>query len=193
MIVVAAAVAYLLGSIPSTDWVGSLYGVDPRRDGTRNPGTANIIGLAGERAGMLVLALDAAKGVAAVVVGRLLVGDAGGLVAGVAAPAGQMFNPWYRLRGGKGLGVSLGTVTALWPWGALAGLGTVAAAVRATGSAAAGALVTFAVFVALSAVWAVAELGTAWGVTATGGLVAASAALAALLTPKFLRDVRRPA
>ncbi len=190
-VALAALAGYLAGSLPSADWVGRVVGLDLRRSGTRNPGTANAIGLGGFRVGLVVLAIDFAKGAAAVGAGRLLAGGGGGLVAGVAAVAAQIANPWYGFRGGKGLGVTGGVALAGWPvaFPVLAPLLVLAS--RVLRSSARGVVATLVAMVPVAAAWAVAGWPTWWGVRPGPGLLWFAAALAALLAPKFVRDAVR--
>ncbi|MBR1627283.1 MAG: glycerol-3-phosphate acyltransferase, partial [Bacteroidales bacterium] len=56
-------VAYLLGSIPSAVWIGkSFFGTDVRNEGSHNAGATNTIRVLGLLPGLVVLALDVAKG-----------------------------------------------------------------------------------------------------------------------------------
>ena len=188
---VAAAIvlAYLLGSIPTAIWVTRAMGYDIRAAGSGNPGTANAVGVAGPAAGATVLLLDAAKGAAAVVIGRWLGGDAVGLVAAIAAVFGQIVNVWLGFRGGKGLGVGLGSTLAHWPLGVVVLLPFLGIAAKLSGSAARGALITFAATIGLAAVAVAADLPNAWGIDLTWSLLAWAVAVVALVTPKFVRDV----
>ncbi|MFN1835085.1 glycerol-3-phosphate 1-O-acyltransferase PlsY [Balneola sp. MJW-20] len=57
------AISYLLGSIPSSLWVGKLYkGIDIREHGSGNAGTTNTFRVLGWKAGAVVFALDFLKG-----------------------------------------------------------------------------------------------------------------------------------
>lgn len=116
MIVLAAGVGYLIGSIPTAAWLARTRGVDLRRDGSGNPGTANALRTSGPWMAITVLAVEAAKGYGAVWVGDLVADDIGAVASGLGAVAGNVYNVWYRFRGGKGLGISLGVLAALWPW-----------------------------------------------------------------------------
>ncbi len=80
----------------------------------------------GARWGILVFALDAAKGFLAVRAPHLLARAFGasatpdallvaGLAAGVAAILGHMFSPWLGFRGGRGVATSLGVFLAIVP------------------------------------------------------------------------------
>lgn len=116
MIVLAAGLGYLIGSIPTAAWLARTRGVDLRRDGSGNPGTANALRTSGAWVAVLVLAVEAAKGYGAVWLGDLVADDMGALASGLGAVAGNVYNAWYRFEGGKGLGISLGVLAALWPW-----------------------------------------------------------------------------
>jgi glycerol-3-phosphate acyltransferase PlsY len=59
--------------------------------------------------------LDALKGVAAVVIGRLVAGDAGGYWCAAAAIVGHIFPVTRRFRGGKGVATGSGAITVLQP------------------------------------------------------------------------------
>jgi len=110
--------AFLLGSIPSAVLVGRLAGVDVRGQGSDNPGATNTWRTVSPLAGLLVLALDAFKGWAAVAwVPTLAVGQPSWfpVAAGGAAVLGHVFNPFLLFRGGKGVATSAGVVGALAP------------------------------------------------------------------------------
>lgn len=187
--VLAALAGLLIGSIPTADLVARARGLDLRAAGTGNPGTANAIAVGGAATGAIVLVADLIKGAGAVIVGRVLGGDVAGLIAGAAAIAGQVVNPWYRGRGGKGLGVAGGATAAAWPLGlavVLPILGVAAWRLRS----ARGALVGLAAYAIAGAVWGLASLPTAWGVRADGTLTAFALAVAAGLSIKFAASLR---
>ena len=60
---------------------------------------------------LLVLVVEIAKGLAAVVAGMNIAGETAALAAGLGAVTGNVYNVWYRFQGGKGLGISCG-----WSW-----------------------------------------------------------------------------
>jgi glycerol-3-phosphate acyltransferase PlsY len=116
----AAAVvagAYLLGSVSfSVLIVRLLQGLDIRTVGSGNAGATNVLRAAGSKAGVVVLALDIAKGVTAVAVPRAL--DAPPSVIGgsaVAVVLGHVFPVFFGFRGGKGVATSAGALGALAP------------------------------------------------------------------------------
>ena len=106
-----AAIAYLLGSfcaaIPITK---RIYGDDVRNHGSGNAGATNVARVFGLKAGLLTLAADAAKAIAAMLIGGALAGDAGQALAGAVCITGHCFPIYFGFRGGKGVsvGVALG-------------------------------------------------------------------------------------
>src|SRR4030095_11063293 len=111
--------AYFLGSIPwSYLIVRLLKGTDVRREGSGNVGATHVLRAAGKGAGLLALALDAAKGIVAVVVARRL-GFGAAWVGGaaVAVVLGHVFPVFLGLRGGKGVATAAGALGSLAPWG----------------------------------------------------------------------------
>lgn len=122
------AVAYLLGSIPFGYLIVRLQGGgDVRATGSGGTGATNVTRRAGKKAGVLTLALDALKGLAAVVIARWLLTDEFGInwwvaAAAVAAVVGHCFPVWLAFRGGKGVATGLGVFTALAPLAVLCAL-----------------------------------------------------------------------
>src|SRR5438067_10751266 len=64
--VLAIAIAYVAGSIPSAYLAGKARGVDLRKHGSGNLGATNVIRVLGTKIGLVVFAFDVAKGVAPV-------------------------------------------------------------------------------------------------------------------------------
>ena len=114
----AFVLAFLLGGIPNGLWIGRLArGIDVRGYGSGNLGATNVYRTLGPRWGLLVLALDAAKGVAAVLGAQLLLSghpSLAGVIGMAGAIFGHMFTPFAGFRGGKGVATAAGA------WGALA-------------------------------------------------------------------------
>jgi glycerol-3-phosphate acyltransferase PlsY len=108
--------AYLAGSIPTGVVLARSAGVDVRAAGSGNVGATNVARTAGKRLGVLTLLGDAAKGVAPVVLARLL-GASESVVAAaaVAAIVGHVFSIFLGFRGGKGVATGLGVLLALAP------------------------------------------------------------------------------
>lgn len=112
----AAAVGYLLGSVPSADVAARLAGgPDLRSTGSRNPGAANAAQVLGPRYGLVVLAVDITKGATAAAGGRTISGPLAAQVAASSAVIGHCFPPWSGFRGGKGVATGVGQVLATFP------------------------------------------------------------------------------
>ena len=113
--VLAIAVAYVLGSIPSGYLAGRLRGIDIREVGSKNVGATNVFRSLGKGIGLAVMGADIAKGAAAVGIAVALAGDPWPLIAGGAAILGHVFPVWLGFRGGKGVAVTAGVAIALMP------------------------------------------------------------------------------
>jgi len=108
---------YLLGSLPFALWITRLVkGVDVRDGGSGHVTTTNTIRQAGWLAGAVVFALDFGKGFLAVWLARHagLSGWPLGLT-GALAVAGHCWTIFARFRGGMGLAVAAGALTAVSP------------------------------------------------------------------------------
>jgi glycerol-3-phosphate acyltransferase PlsY len=177
----ATIVGYLIGSSPTAEWLGRLAGVDLRRDGSMNPGTNNALRLGGPRLGAAVLAIEMVKGAVAVIAGAALAGDLGAVLAGVGATTGNVFNMYYRFRGGKGLGISVGVLTAAWPTVLAPVVAVIVITVLITRSAGTAAIVTIVAFNIMAILWATLEWPMAWGIDATSLLPLLSLGMGAVL------------
>jgi len=117
---------YLLGSIPFA-LLYSLYiaGEDVREMGSGNIGATNVGRNFGWLAGILVLALDFAKGALPVYAVFYSLGSAELLIAtlaGAGAVFGHVFPVYLLFRGGKGVATSAGVFAVLLPWATLAAI-----------------------------------------------------------------------
>ncbi len=124
--------AYLLGSIPSSVWLGkALRGVDLRNHGSGNAGATNAFRVLGKPIGVTVLFLDMGKGYLAVHLAyfqhQLTSGTEVWVMLQIAlallAVAGHLFPIFAGFRGGKGVATLAGAGLALHPAAALAALG----------------------------------------------------------------------
>lgn len=108
---------YFIGALPlgylaARHWAG----VDLRQVGSGNVGATNTLRVSGPSLGVLVMAVDLGKGMAAVgLAQRLFAIEASAVAAGVAAVAGHMFPIWLRGRGGKGVATACGAFALLAP------------------------------------------------------------------------------
>ena len=110
-----AVVGYVLGTFPSAIIVARASGIDITSSGSGNPGASNVGRTLGWKKGVLVYALDALKGVIAVIIGRLVAGDAGGYWCAATAIIGHVFPVSRRFRGGKGVATGSGSTIVLQP------------------------------------------------------------------------------
>lgn len=129
--------AYLLGSIPTSYWVGrGIHGVDLRKEGSGNLGATNTYRRLGLKAALPVLVVDVLKGWVPVAVLPLWLPAGAGqgwvLVFGAAAIAGHVFSFWVGFRGGKGVATSTGVFLGLAPLALAVGVVVWVAAVAVT-------------------------------------------------------------
>lgn len=117
-------IAYLLGSIP----FGYLFvkyvftsGEDVREIGSGGIGATNVTRRAGVKGGLLTYVFDVAKGVAAVMLMRLIANDDYFWIgaAAIAAIVGHIFPIFLGFRGGKGVATGVGVYLALAPFSVL--------------------------------------------------------------------------
>ena len=119
-LLVAAAGAYLLGSVPFGVVVMRLAGAgDPRAIGSGNIGATNVLRSGRRGLALLTLLGDGLKGYVAVMTARHLGlehpwGWAGslGATAGLAAFVGHLFPVWLGFKGGKGVATFFGVMFA---------------------------------------------------------------------------------
>jgi glycerol-3-phosphate acyltransferase PlsY len=113
---VVVLAAYLIGSIPFALILARRWGADLRQVGSGNLGAANVMRASGVGAGVLVAALDIAKGAASVWMAERVGGDAAlPAAAGLAAIVGHVYPVWLRFRGGKGVATACGVFSILTP------------------------------------------------------------------------------
>jgi glycerol-3-phosphate acyltransferase PlsY len=121
---------YLIGSIPTSVWVGkALHGCDIREHGSKNAGATNTFRVLGKRSGWFVLIVDVSKGVIAACLPHFfdetwLVGYKDEflilqLCGSFSAVFGHVFPVFAGFRGGKGVATSLGIVIGINPYAAI--------------------------------------------------------------------------
>jgi len=115
--------SYLIGSIPTSIIISkAAKGIDIREHGSGNAGGTNVMRVLGWKQGVLVILLDALKGVLAViVVARLHYGSMPfenatpfddftlvQIIAGISAVIGHIWTVFAGFKGGKGIATALG-------------------------------------------------------------------------------------
>jgi glycerol-3-phosphate acyltransferase PlsY len=125
------AVAYLLGSLPFSVWVGKVfYRKDVREFGSGNAGATNTWRVLGWKAGLPVLLLDIAKGFGATLLPYLCLSYFPNaewlfwlrILCGTAAALGHIYPLLAGFRGGKAVATLLGVIVGLMPVVALGSL-----------------------------------------------------------------------
>src|SRR5687768_446618 len=118
------AIAYLIGSIPTSVWVSQyFFGIDIREYGSGNAGATNTYRVLGSKWGTYVMIIDMLKAIVAIKLAFFLP-DAHeyelylinlqiGL--GLAAVLGHVFPIWANFRGGKGVASLFGMVLGIQP------------------------------------------------------------------------------
>jgi acyl phosphate:glycerol-3-phosphate acyltransferase len=120
--VIVFLLAYLLGSIPASVWIGkAFHNIDVREHGSGNAGTTNTIRVLGWKTGIPVLLVDAGKGwLAAMLPLFFKLAEPGSaaiinlqILAGITAIVGHIFPVLAGFRGGKGVATVFGVLLAL--------------------------------------------------------------------------------
>jgi glycerol-3-phosphate acyltransferase PlsY len=120
--ILALVFAYLIGSIPTSVWLGKFYhGIDIREHGSGNAGATNTFRIFGKKLGIIVLVVDILKGWIAVKLFYVLY-ESGQSVdelfnlkirLGICALLGHVFPIYVGFKGGKGVATLLGIILAL--------------------------------------------------------------------------------
>src|ERR1700733_6489688 len=119
--------AYLIGSIPTSVWIGRrFYHTDVREHGSGNSGATNSLRVLGKKAGAIVLLIDILKGWLAVGIVTFSTYPSGSpqrihleVVLGCAAILGHIFPIYVGFKGGKGVATGIGIILAFSPLVAL--------------------------------------------------------------------------
>lgn len=115
--------AYLIGSISSAVLTCRIMGLpDPREDGSRNPGTTNVLRLGGKKAAAITLLGDMLKGLLPTAIAAAMIGTPEAIAAAALGSfLGHLYPIWFGFVGGKGVATALGAVFgASWLCGFLA-------------------------------------------------------------------------
>lgn len=187
MTALAAVIGYVVGSLPTAGLLARWRGVDLRAQGSGNPGTANALRTSGPVLAASVLVVEAAKGYLAVAAGDWVADEAGAVAAGLGAVAGNVYNVWYRFRGGKGLAISLGVLIYLWPVVLAPVVAVIGVTVLISRSSGIASLAAVLALVASSLLWP----GMGWptgGLTSTDLLPVVAVGIGVLISWKHWRD-----
>ncbi len=110
--------AYLIGAFPTSFVIGKYgFSINLLEHGSKNLGATNAFRVLGKGAGLLVLALDIAKGLVPVLIAKSLWPESQMTAAsvGMVAVLGHSFSIFVKFKGGKGVATSAGVFLALAP------------------------------------------------------------------------------
>ena len=146
ILILWAAIGYLLGSIPFGMVVARAMNLGNLREiGSGNIGATNVLRTGNKSAAALTLILDAAKGATALLLARYFGGEDVAQLAAVMAMLGHCFPVWLKFNGGKGVATFLGIMLAY----------------------------SFPIGAACCAAWLIGAFG--WRISSMGALVSAAA------------------
>ncbi|MDO5708238.1 MAG: glycerol-3-phosphate 1-O-acyltransferase PlsY [Andreesenia angusta] len=122
-IIIIVVLAYLIGNIQGSYILGKLfYKKDIRKYGSSNAGTTNALRVFGKKFAIATLLIDLLKGVLAVILGRMLLGDIGANMGGFFVIIGHIWPVVMGFKGGKGVATSIGVGLSLTPLTAIISL-----------------------------------------------------------------------
>ena len=104
--ILCVLIGYFLGSFSTGIIMGEVSKVDIRKLGSKSTGTTNVVRVMGLKQGLITFAGDFIKAAIAVLLGKLIGGSNGGLIAGLFAVIGHNWPIFYGFRGGKGIACS---------------------------------------------------------------------------------------
>lgn len=117
MVILAAIIGYVLGSIPFGLVITRMAGTEDLRSiGSGNIGATNVLRTGRKGLAAATLFLDGVKGTLAVLIAGRLGGHDAELAAGLFAFLGHLYPVWLNYKGGKGVATFFGVMLGLiWP------------------------------------------------------------------------------
>jgi glycerol-3-phosphate acyltransferase PlsY len=133
ILLLAIPLGFIMGSIPFGLLIAKRHGIDIRQHGSGNIGATNVKRVLGTGPGRVCFILDVLKGLVPTAAAGLLAGVVGftmpdalagwlWVVAMISPVLGHVFCPWIGFKGGKGVATALGSLVAVAPIFAIAGL-----------------------------------------------------------------------
>jgi glycerol-3-phosphate acyltransferase PlsY len=125
VLILKIVLAYLLGSVSGSLWLGKLKKVDIRGQGSGNAGGTNAFRTQGLVFAIGVVLIDIGKGfIAAWWIPMMNIGNSAAvldpallvMVCSFAAVLGHCFPVWHGFRGGKGAATAVGALIVIEPW-----------------------------------------------------------------------------
>lgn len=144
-------IAYFIGNISPSTIMAKRQGLDIKKEGSGNAGTTNALRVMGKKAGAITCIVDILKGVVAVLIGILALGNIGAYFCALCVFLGHVWPIVYKFKGGKGVATAFGAVLAVNPLLALIALAIVAILVFTTKRMSVGSIVGAIAFAVLAA------------------------------------------
>lgn len=127
-ILICLVVGYCFGCISTAYFVGKLYGIDIRKEGSGNLGSTNALRTLGKKGGAMTFAGDIAKTIIPILVLRFVIfsdnyeyGLVMALWLGLGTVLGHNFPFWLHFKGGKGIAVTAAVVLGVAHWPIIVG------------------------------------------------------------------------
>ncbi|MBS4534215.1 glycerol-3-phosphate 1-O-acyltransferase PlsY [Clostridium sp. D2Q-14] len=115
-ILLIGLISYIVGNFSSSYILGKiLKNIDIRTKGSGNAGATNALRVFGKKIGLITFILDVLKGIIAVIIGQMILGDTGRLIAGIFVVIGHNWPIILGFKGGKGIAATIGAVTFINP------------------------------------------------------------------------------
>ena len=178
----AAVAAYLCGCFNGALFTSRLFFHDDVRDhGSGNAGSTNMVRVFGFKPGAVTFVGDFLKAVAAVLLGRLVMGTLGGYIGGLFVVIGHCFPAFAGFRGGKGVASSFAVAWMTFPLGAAVTAVAVAVLLALTKRISICSLSGMVVFLVMTLVFRLSDVA----------LVALAAVLLVLVYVRHADNIRR--
>ena len=122
-IILCLVIGYCFGCISTAYFVGKLYNIDIRKEGSGNLGSTNALRTLGIKAGIMTFVGDIAKSFLPILVVRYIIfsnntelGIVMALWLGLGTVLGHNFPFWLHFKGGKGIAATAGLILAFHPY-----------------------------------------------------------------------------
>lgn len=107
-------IGYGLGNFATSYILGRVFKkTDIRKHGSGNAGATNALRVFGVKLAAATFVIDALKGVLAVIIGKMILGDIGGFIGGVSVVVGHNWPLLLKFKGGKGIASTIGVVISI--------------------------------------------------------------------------------
>ncbi len=107
-------ISYGVGNFATSYILGKIFKkTDIRKHGSGNAGATNALRVFGVKLAAATFVIDALKGVLGVIIGRMILGDVGGLIGGIFVVVGHNWPVILKFKGGKGIASTIGVVTTI--------------------------------------------------------------------------------